>query len=190
MIMVSIIWNNSLVSETTIVAKDERIQTDRTRTLKHTIGISDMKISNQSDDILITYSLGSCVGVTIFDAVAGVGGMIHCMLPLSKIDPQKAQKNPFMFVDTGIPEMFEAAYKLGATKNRIVVKVAGGSRILDEKGMFRIGERNYAVLRKILWKNNILINAEDVGGSVSRTMTLEMTTGQVVIKSRNMKSEL
>ena len=158
--------------------------------MKHIIGISDMKVSNQSSDILVTYALGSCVGVSVFDPVAGVGGMIHCMLPLSKTDQEKAWKNPCMFVDTGVPKLFEKAYGLGARKERIILKVAGGSRILDEKGMFRIGERNYAVLRKILWKNNVLINAEDMGGNISRTMSLHMSTGQVTIKSCNGLMEL
>ena len=158
--------------------------------MKHTIGISEMKVTNQDSDILITYSLGSCVGVTIYDPVARVGGMIHCMLPFSKIDPKKAERTPAMFVDTGVPMLFEEAYRMGAAKSRIILKVAGASCILDEKGTFRIGERNYAVLRKILWKNNVLIAADDVGGAVPRTMQLEVATGRVTIKSRNNVTEL
>ena len=158
--------------------------------MNHTVGISDMKVSGQIDDTLVTYSLGSCVGVTIYDPIVRVGGMIHCMLPLSKIDPQKAQKSPAMFVDTGVPALFKAAYRLGAQKDRIIVKVAGGSSILDEKGMFRIGERNYAVLRKMLWKNNILIAGEDIGGTNSRTVYLEIGTGRVFIKSCGNETEL
>lgn len=158
--------------------------------MKHTVGISEMKLSNQRDDILVTYSLGSCIGVTVYDPVACAGGMIHCMLPLSKIDPKKAQVSPCMFVDTGIPMLFEEAYRLGAQKSRIVLKVAGAAQILDEQGTFEIGERNYAVLRRILWKNNVLIAAEDVGGTISRTMSIEMGTGRVIIKSRGRKVEL
>lgn len=158
--------------------------------MNYAVGISEMKVSDQSDDILVTYSLGSCIGVTIYDPIVRVGGMIHCMLPLSKLDMQKAQRSPAMFVDTGVPALFEAAYHLGAQKERIIVKVAGGSSILDEKRMFRIGERNYAVLRKILWKNNILIAAEDVGGTNSRTVYLEIGTGRVLVKSRGKKTEL
>ncbi|MFC1715144.1 chemotaxis protein CheD [Candidatus Poribacteria bacterium] len=149
-----------------------------------------MRITNQASDILITYSLGSCVGVTIYDPMACVGGMIHCMLPLSKIDPEKAKKSPAMFVDTGVPMLFEAAYRMGAAKSRIILKVAGASCILDEKGTFKIGERNYAVLRKMLWKNNVLIAAEDVGGALPRTMDLEIATGRVTIKSRGNIMEL
>ena len=158
--------------------------------MDYTVGISEMMVSNRSGDILVTYSLGSCLGITVYDPVAHVGGMIHCMLPLSRIDIQKAQKSPAMFVDTGVPALFEEAYRLGAQKSRMIVKVAGGAQILDEKGAFNIGQRNYAVLRKILWKNNVLIAAEDVGGSVPRTMYLEIDTGRVIIRSRGKKVEL
>ncbi len=158
--------------------------------MNYTIGISEMRVSDSAEDILVTYSLGSCLGVTIYDPVVRVGGMIHCMLPLSKLDPQKARSFPCMFVDTGIPLLFNEAYRLGAQKNRIIVKIAGCSQILDENGLFNIGERNYAVCRKLLWKNNILISAEDIGGMESRTMFLEMDSGKVYIKTSNGKREL
>lgn len=147
------------------------------------VGISDIKMSTSPEDVIVTYALGSCVGVAIYDPGARVGGMIHCMLPLSKMDLAKAQANPCMFVDTGIPALFEASYRLGARKDRIIVKVAGGSSILDENGIFKIGERNYTIVRKIFWKNNVLISGEDVGGALSRTMYLEMETGRVSIRS-------
>ncbi len=158
--------------------------------MNNAVGISELKVSNQVGEILVTYSLGSCLGVTVYDPVARIGGMIHCMLPLSKIDLQKAQRSPAMFVDTGVPALFEAAYRLGAEKKRMIVKVAGASQILDDKGTFKIGERNYTLLRKMLWQNNVLIAAEDVGGSASRTMYLEIDTGSVTIKSRGIKTEL
>jgi chemotaxis protein CheD len=78
--------------------------------------------------------------------------------------------------------LFKEAYRYGAVKNRIVVKVAGGAQILDESGFFNIGKRNYMALRKILWRNNVLIKAEDVGGQVSRTIRLDMETGKVWLK--------
>jgi chemotaxis protein CheD len=154
------------------------------------VGVSEFVVSNKNDDVLVTYSLGSCLGVTIYDSVAQVGGMIHCMLPYAKINPEKAKVSPAMFVDTGIPEMFEAAYRLGAQKNRIILKVTGASRILDSEGIFNIGDRNYATLRKLLWHNNILIAAENVGGTVARNMYLEINTGRVIIKTQNEYFEL
>jgi chemotaxis protein CheD len=141
-----------------------------------------MGISQDQEGSLITYSLGSCIGVAIYDPVARIGGLLHYMLPESNLDPQKALKKPFMFADTGIPILFKEAYRYGAVKNRLIVKVAGGAQILDDSGFFNIGKRNYMAMRKLLWKNNILIKAEDVGGQVSRTVRLEMSTGEVWIK--------
>jgi chemotaxis protein CheD len=146
------------------------------------VGIADMGMSQGQQGSLITYSLGSCIGVALYDPVARVGGLLHYMLPDSQIDPQKALKKPFMFADTGILRLFEEAYRLGAEKSRTIVKVAGGSEILGGTGFFNIGKRNYMALEKILSKTNVPIKAEDVGGQVSRTLRLEMGTGKVWIK--------
>ncbi len=153
-------------------------------------GISEMKISTLCDDVLVTYSLGSCVGVTIYDPVKCIGGIIHCMLPLSKIDSKKAQDNPFMFVDIGVPLFINSLFECGVSRKNMIIKVAGGSLIMDKKGKFKIGERNYMVLRKLLWKNNMLISGEDVGGKLSRTMSLVMATGKTFVKSDGMEKEL
>ena len=141
-----------------------------------------MAVSNQPGETLITYSLGSCIAVVIYDPMARVGGMLHYMLPESAMDPEKARKKPAMFADSGIPVLFKSSYALGATKTNIIVKIAGGSQILDENGVFNIGKRNYLALRKIFWKNNVLISQEHVGGSVNRTVRLEMETGRVFLK--------
>ena len=158
--------------------------------MNHTVDISDMKATDRRDDVLVTYSLGSCVGVTLYDPTACVGGMIHCMLPLSKIDRAKAAEKPCMFVDTGIPLLLQTVFDLGAQRKNLICKVAGAASLLDEKKMFRIGERNYTVLRKILWKNNILIDAENVGGQMARTLHLYMDTGRTTIKSKGKETEL
>jgi len=149
------------------------------------VDIADFRVSSNIDECLITYSLGSCIGVAIWDPEVCVGGMIHYMLPESSLFQEKAKIKPSMFADTGIPRLFQEAYKLGAAKKRLIVKVAGGSTLLDDKGTFNIGKRNYVILRKIFWKNGILIDAEHVGGSISRTMSLDIGSGRVIIKNRN-----
>lgn len=151
--------------------------------MKLIVGIADMKVSNDQQATIITYSLGSCIGVSIYDPAVKVGGLLHFMLPDSSIDPQKAVENPYMFADSGIPRFFRAAYQLGAEKRRMVVKIAGGAQILDDSNFFNIGKRNYMSLRKIFWTNNVLINAEDVGGTVNRTVSLELATGRVWVKT-------
>ena len=158
--------------------------------MKHIIGISEHNVSGKADDVLITYSLGSCLGLSLFDPTAGVGGMIHCMLPLSKIDPEKAKRTPAMFVDTGVPLLLQEMFDLGAKRKSIVAKAAGCGQLLDDKKLFKIGERNYTVLRKILWKNSILIASEDVFGTASRTMTLRLADGATLIKSGGKEVEL
>lgn len=152
--------------------------------MEHVVDIADFKVSGDPQDQLVTYSLGSCIGVAIWDPTAHVGGLLHYMLPESSLSPEKARANPAMFADTGVPAMFRAAYELGAAKKHIVVKVAGGSQLLDDNGTFNIGKRNYVMLRKIFWKNGILIDNEDVGGSVSRTVRLDVGTGRLTLKTR------
>jgi chemotaxis protein CheD len=150
--------------------------------MKIIVGISDMKVSNRPEDVLITYSLGSCIGVLIWDPMARVGGLLHYMLPDSSIDREKAQARPFMFADTGIPRLFKETYRFGAVKERLIVKVVGGSQIMDNAGVFNIGKRNHAILRKMFWKNQIMVAAEDVGGSGNRTVSLEVGTGVTRLK--------
>lgn len=146
------------------------------------VGVADMKVSNDQANVLVTYSLGSCIGIAIYDPVVRVGGVLHYMLPESSLDRRKAQNNPCMFGDTGIPLLFKSSYKLGAKKNRLKVIVVGGSQILDQKGLFNIGKRNHTLLRKMFWKNNIMIDFEDVGGTVNRTLKLKIKNGSASLK--------
>ncbi len=154
------------------------------------VDIADYVVTNDPSTALITYSLGSCIGVTAWDPETHVGAMIHFMLPDSALSPDKAKANPAMFANSGIPRMFKEAYQMGASKRRMIVKVAGGSQLLDDSGTFNIGKRNYVMLRKLFWKNNILINSEDVGGSKSRTISLSIATGTVTMKTRDGEVEL
>jgi len=141
-----------------------------------------MKVSDDMEALLVTYSLGSCIGVAIYDAVARVGGLLHYMLPESSLDPEKAKKKPYMFADTGIPALFKAAYKLGAKKQRLKVIVVGGSQILDQKGFFNIGKRNETAVRKMFHRNNVIVDYADVGGVVNRTIKLAVDNGDIWLK--------
>jgi chemotaxis protein CheD len=154
------------------------------------VGVADCRISADRESILITYALGSCIAVMIHDPVAGVGGMLHYMLPESNLDRQKAQQNPYMFADTGIPMLFRAAYELGAEKRRLIVMVAGGAQVMDASGVFNIGKRNHLALRKILWKAGVMVHGEEVGGSTSRTVRLEVATGRVLIRGAGERERL
>jgi chemotaxis protein CheD len=146
------------------------------------VGVSDMKVSNDPESMLVTYSLGSCIGVAVYDAAAKVGGLLHFMLPESALDLTKAERNPYMFADTGIPALFKATYALGAAKQRMKVIVVGGAQVLDQAGFFNIGKRNHMAVRKIFWKNNVMINYEDVGGNSNRTVKLTIRDGKTWLK--------
>ena len=151
--------------------------------MKQIVGVADMKVSNNPGESLITYSLGSCIGLVIYDPVVRVGGMLHYMLPESSIDKEKASARPYMFADSGIPRLFKTAYQLGAAKQRMRIYVAGGAEILDQSGFFNIGKRNYMALKKMFLKNNVMINQQDVGGNTNRTVRIEIATGDIYVKT-------
>lgn len=154
------------------------------------VGVADMKISKCPDDTIVTYSLGSCIAVAIFDPIAKVAGILHFMLPQSNLHNGKTQLNPCMFADTGLPLLFNTAYAQGALKSRLIVKIAGGAQILDDKEFFAIGKRNYVEVKKILWKNQVLIKAEHIGGSLARTMYLDVNSGKIRLKVQGDTIEL
>jgi chemotaxis protein CheD len=146
------------------------------------VGIADCRISNEAESSLVTYALGSCIAVAIHDPATRVGGLLHFMLPESSIDREKAEANPFMFADTGVPLLFRNAYRAGAEKRRLIVRVIGGAQVVDDGGVFNVGKRNYLAVRKLLWKAGILIHAQAVGGSQSRTVRLDLASGQLIMR--------
>lgn len=158
--------------------------------MSQTVGTSDLKTSRHAGDVLVTHLLGSSIGLSLYDPIARVGGLVHCMLPLSTRDPDKAKANPEMFTDTGVTALLKAVLDLGAKREHLIVKVAGAASLLDEDGLFKIGTRNYTVLRKLLWKHDLLIDAQDLGGTMARTLSLHMATGRTTIRFVGQEVEL
>ncbi len=148
-----------------------------------------MRVSGRPGDVIVTHALGSCLGISVCDVTSGVGGLLHVMMPDSSANTEKARANPFMFVDTGMPAFFEALSAAGAARKRWRLKVAGGAMV-NGNDYFATGRRNYITLKKLLWKNGVFIDAEDVGGTVARTMRLEVSTGQVRLSSKGQRWEL
>ena len=157
--------------------------------MRYIVPVGDMKIG-QMPEILITDPLGSCLCLTVFEKVSQIGGLLHTMLPLSKINSQKAAINPFMFVDTGIPALFEALYAQGLKKDNLVVKAIGCGNPMGSREVFKIGKRNYSVLQEVLAKDGICLAAKDVGGTVSRAVQLDLVSGQTIIFSDGTKRVL
>lgn len=146
------------------------------------VSISDMKVTNRSHDVLVTHALGSCLGLAAYDPAAGVAGLIHCLLPLARDTPKSAQ-NPFMYVNTGIPQMMRSMFSRGATRENLILKAAGCGRMMHISNQFDTGANNLAALRKLLAVNEMRLAAEDVGGTIPRTMRLYADTGRLVISS-------
>lgn len=154
------------------------------------VDISDAKISRNPDDVLITYSLGSCIGVSFYCPDNSYAALLHYQLPESKIDPEKAKKIPFMFADTGIDMIVKKFVSLGCNKKKIIVKIAGGSQMQTGPKGFDIGKRNHLAIRKILWKQGMLIDSEDIGGDYPRNLSIEVETGTVISKGNNVEKQL
>ena len=151
---------------------------------KKVIGIAELEVSDNPDDLLITYSLGSCLGVVLYDKAKHVGGLLHAMLPesrLEKLSRSSVAFNPYKYVDTGVPRLFKKVYNLGASKRNLVLSVFGGAQVFDRKDYFNIGKRNYISLRKISWQEGVLIKNEHVGGRVHRTVKLDIQTGNIYL---------
>lgn len=147
------------------------------------IGVADCHVTSDPSSVLVTYALGSCVGVSIYDPVARVGGLLHFMLPAAPAGAIESGKSPYMFADSGIPMLFREAYERGAEKKRLQVRAAGGAQIMDERGVFNVGQRNCVAMRRILWRAGVILQAEDTGGILARTMRFELASGRVFLRS-------
>ncbi|MBN2317360.1 MAG: chemotaxis protein CheD [Sedimentisphaerales bacterium] len=158
--------------------------------IKKTVNISDAKVSDNPGDTLATYSLGSCIGVCVYDVRSRIGGMLHYQLPESKMDPERAKRDPFMFADTGMKILVDKMVSMGANKKRLLIKIAGGASMSNGPAGFDIGKRNYLALRKICWMNSLFIDKEDIGGSTPRNMYLDVADGAVTVKCNGSEKQL
>jgi chemotaxis protein CheD len=152
--------------------------------------VADCRVGRAPGQVLATFALGSCIGLSVYDPKAAIGGLLHYMLPDSAIDPARSRENPYMFADTGIPKLVEEVCGHGASRRRLVAHAAGGACIMDPRGVFDIGKRNYLALRKILWKAGILLAGEAVGGNNSRTIRLEIDSGRLWLQENGGQKEL
>jgi chemotaxis protein CheD len=148
-----------------------------------TIGIGEWAVSGDPAASIKTFALGSCVAAMVFDVKLGLAGMIHVALPESEIDPARARSVPGYFADTGLPLMIEEMKRLGATRPHVWVKLAGGASMMDPGGFFDIGKRNVTAVKRVLWKSQLGPLAEDVGGEISRTVTIQVSDGKVTLSS-------
>lgn len=148
---------------------------------KLTIGIADMKMA-KGEGMLITYALGSCIGICLYDPKIKLGALIHIMLP---INMETGRKSPMKYADTGIRETIKQMEAKGASRARMTAKIAGGAKMFEISGgsLGNIGQRNIESVRLNLKKEGIRLLNEDVGGSVARTLLFDVATGQGCVRS-------
>ncbi|MEN6565655.1 MAG: chemotaxis protein CheD [Veillonellales bacterium] len=149
------------------------------------VGMADYRVG-RAPDSLISYGLGSCVGIALYDSMTKIGGLSHIMLPDSK--QARSAENPAKFADTALPLMLDEMMKLGASKSRITAKIAGGAQMFtfaNATDIMRVGERNAEAVREVLRKLDIRIIADDTGGNYGRTVELKLDAGKYRIKTIN-----
>ena len=147
------------------------------------VGMADLNIA-KAPNSLTTLGLGSCIGLTLYDPVAKIGGMVHYMLP----DSTKLKNNEIIakYGDTGIKELLRRVIAAGAVQRRIVAKIAGGARMFEVSGLSsvgNVGDRNSEQAKAILKELKIPLVAEDTGLNYGRTVILDCETGDFIIKA-------
>ena len=136
----------------------------------------------QMGTTVATYALGSCVGLVLYDPRATVGGMLHVLLPDSRYRSATREFNPYMFADTGFAALLEMVLALGATRQRLVAKLAGGANMLKHSAVLDIGQRNSEALISLLQSAQIPVLASSIGGTVGRSMLLHLNNGTINVR--------
>ena len=147
------------------------------------VGMADYKVGT-APSTLISYGLGSCIGLSLYDPKAQVGGLLHYMLPDSK--QARPTDTPAKFIDTGFPLMLADVLRLGAVKSRLVAKIAGGAQLFafsNSTSVMRVGERNAQAAKELLAQHGIRLIAEDTGLNYGRTVSIDLNNGVYTVKT-------
>ena len=148
------------------------------------VGIGELAASKDKNTVLVAYGLGSCVGISAFDAQAGVAAMVHVLLPASEGKPGDARE-PARFADLGVAALLARCQELGALKVRLIIKIAGGASVLGVSNgeKFKIGERNAEAVKEHLKRQGLRASVEDLGGTKGRTLELHVAGGKTFVRT-------
>lgn len=152
------------------------------------VGIGEYVVSGQVGALIKTMALGPCIAVTIFAKDNRAAGLLHVQLPLSSVNLDLAARRPGVFADTGIPLLLEEFARFGLKPSDLTVKLIGGAQVMDPAGTFNIGKRNYLAVKKILWAFRLFPAAEEIGGNISRTVSIEVGNTEVLISTPGIES--
>jgi chemotaxis protein CheD len=145
------------------------------------VGISDCKMSANPSDSIVTYALGSCVGVVIQDPVMKIGGLLHILLPNARPGIGNGE-NPYIFADTGIKALAMGVIRLGGQRDRLIAKAAGGSNMLSSSPILDVGKRNVTSALAVLKELSIPVKATSFGGTVGRTLFHSLSDGRTTVR--------
>jgi len=148
------------------------------------VGIGQLAISSGSDEILVAYGLGSCIGMSVYDPRTGLVGLVHVLLPSCGGKPAD-RSEPGRFADTGVDALFARMTEAGASTRRLVIKLAGGASVLgtDNTGKFKIGQRNADAIQERLKQYGLAPVALDIGGTQGRTLEVHSATGKTFVRT-------
>lgn len=146
------------------------------------VGVAEFAAASSPQVTLSTYALGSCIGVAAYDPETQAGGLLHLILPDSSSSPAKARRQPGMFADTGLPALFAALDGVHADRSRLRLFIVGGASPLAGSDLFKLGERNLAAVLRFLEGEGCHQFSCQVGGTINRTLHLNIGTGQLAIK--------
>ena len=155
------------------------------------VGIGEYVVSEDVNDDIKMYGLGSCIAVIVYDWRRQMGALLHVAYPESSVNPERAKTQPGYFADTGV-ELLMKEFTRNHSPNRrdLVLRLAGGANVMDEAEHFNIGKRNTLAVKRELWKLGYGVKSENVGGSISRTVSLSVASGMVIVSSAGNQWEL
>jgi len=148
------------------------------------VGIGQLAVSKDPREVLVAYGLGSCIGVTVWDPQARVGGLVHVLLPDSE-GRRCDSKEPARFADVGIDVLVQKVVEAGAMPRRLIVKLAGGAAVLGPANAekFKIGDRNAEAIHQRLKRHGLSPIAADTGGVKGRTLEMHLATGKTYVRT-------
>jgi chemotaxis protein CheD len=153
-------------------------------------GMGDWVVSAEAGVTLATYALGSCIGLVAYDPGPRAGGLLHFMLPDSALNPAKADAQPGLFFDTGMERMLKDLERLGASRRRLRIYMAGAAKVLAQGDFFDVGHRNHLAAKRKLWELGFSVEAEETGGETSRTLKIRLSDGRVTVRDIQGEREL
>lgn len=169
----------------------------RPKLVERVVGVGEALVSTSAGERLITYALGSCLGVVMYDPVARVAGLLHAQLPTIEMHRSTGATSVSAYVDTGVAALLRSCMKRGAQTSRLVISVAGGAqaRIVTDprfvESAYQIGQRNLDVLSSLLARLGLQVHAAETGGvGISRTLWIDVGTGDVALQSDGVTSRL